>query len=67
MFERPDQKKGAALHRLERGRAMKEERAARARRGGDSPPVAAGLAGRPDPADVQRWTTHLPTKPPGRA
>lgn len=42
----------------------RREHADEARRG-PAPLVEAALAGRPSPEDVQRWTTYLPTKPPG--
>jgi hypothetical protein len=42
-----------------------QEREDEARRG-PRPLVKAALAGRPSPEDVQRWTTFLPRKPPGR-
>lgn len=32
----------------------------------NTPHVPAALKGRATPEEVQRWTTHLPLKPPGR-
>jgi hypothetical protein len=43
------------------------ENAAEARRGEQGPQVSAALAGRPDPAEVERWTNYKPAKPPGRS
>jgi hypothetical protein len=57
--------KEIALERLARGREMRIERSARARRG-PQPEVAASLTGKPDPEEVERWTSCLPAKPPGR-
>jgi hypothetical protein len=56
-----------AQDRKERAARSREESRARAIRGGDGPGVNAALAGKPDPADVERWTTYLPTKPPVRS
>jgi hypothetical protein len=39
--------------------------ATEARRGEPAPQVPAALAGKPDPAEVERWTSYLPAKPPG--
>jgi hypothetical protein len=57
--------KEIALERLARGRQMQIERHEQARRG-DQPQVSAALAGKPDPAEVARWTSYKPAKPPGR-
>lgn len=46
---------------------QREERASRERRGGEPPPVPAGLKGKASAEEVERWTTYLPAKPPGRA
>jgi hypothetical protein len=52
-------------NRLAFGRAQRLENKLHERRG-ESPPVPAALQGRATPEEVQRWTTYLPTKPPGR-
>lgn len=44
---------------------QQQEREDQARRG-PAPLVSAALAGRPSPEEVERWTTFLPGKPPGR-
>lgn len=37
-----------------------------ARRGEAAPSVPAGLKGKASAEEVERWTTYLPAKPPGR-
>jgi len=44
----------------------REEQASLARRQFDrGPSVPAGLRGKASEEEIQRWTTHLPAKPPG--
>jgi hypothetical protein len=52
--------------RREEAAAQRQGRLDAARRQGESPRVAMGLAGNPSADDVARWTTYLPAKPPGR-
>jgi hypothetical protein len=53
--------------RREEAAAQRQERASEGQRGGPAPSVPASLAGKPSPEDVERWTTYLPAKPPGRS
>jgi hypothetical protein len=52
--------------RLAETTRQRQERLDLSRRQGESPRVAMGLAGKPDPEDVARWTSYKPAKPPGR-
>jgi hypothetical protein len=53
--------------RKEDNERRREEWRNRQARGGDPPSVPAGLRGKASPEEVERWTTYLPAKPPGRS
>lgn len=66
-----DQRNGPAntrrVHSARVAEAIEQRQAhADEARRGPSPLVSAALAGRPSPEEVARWTSFLPSKPPGR-
>jgi hypothetical protein len=61
-----ESRKGELQARAAHARQTMVENATEARRGESAPQVPAALAGKPDPAEVERWTSYKPAKPPGR-